>query len=80
MKLLLYIIVFAVGYVSAFSTLWFKKPAELSVYSCRPPADQGERLIVTLVERDGVLVEHCSYNPVTTKQGSRNLKDWRAAL
>jgi hypothetical protein len=49
-------------------------------YVCRPPSDQGEKLVVTVIERDGVLEEHCSYHTTMGKRTSRNLKDWRQYL
>lgn len=50
------------------------------VQGCRPPVDQGEKLIVTLYEKDGGLHELCSYYPVTTQKGSKDLKDWKRTL
>lgn len=49
-------------------------------YSCRPPVDQGEKLMVTLYEKDGVLTEQCTYYPAILRNRSKDLKDWRKAL
>lgn len=80
MKPIIYIGVFVAGFVSAFSTLWFHEPAQSTTYGCRPPQDQGERLVVTVIDKNGVLTEQCVYYPVTQKKVSKDLKDWRKYL
>ncbi len=57
-----------------------RKEAPLRMQGCRSPVDQGERLVVTLYEKDGGLHEQCSYYPMTTPKGSKDLKDWKRKL
>lgn len=67
-------------FVSAINHLYFSEPPVQTTYGCRPPVDQGERLVVTVVDKEGVLTEQCVYYPVTQKRASRDLKDWRKHL
>lgn len=71
------------AFVGSFVTLasiehTVEKPKQ--VQGCRAPVDQGEKLVVTLYEKDGGLHEQCSYYPVTTPKGSKDMKDWRSKL
>ena len=69
------------GFVSGFGAGRFDCSRPNPPYSCRSPADSGERLTVTIRQRgDGTLVEDCVYSPVSKRHTSRNLRDWRTSL
>lgn len=73
--------IFGIGALVGYACGFHEGRLPATPYSCRSPADSGERLTVTIRQRDdGTLVEDCVYAPVSKRHTSRNLHDWRTSL